>query len=841
MVKLSTVFFKKCQRSIKHSLGQFIAIIGIAAIAVTLFLGLASNSLSLSERTQRFYKQGNAGDVYVTCRGYVEDEEKAINNILTSYGGGELIHRGYLPTFLNNASAVACIYDEYPTINKPIVVEELNDSSISKEHFLYIDETLTHEKNYKNPIQVGDTVKLSIESSYVLLGLQSQFPDLDLSNIDNFENFLFELDFKVTGTMKFVENIQNGEYSSNSYVISKQYVVHQFIEAVRKGLEESGRFTSGVIDFIIRLISDKLDSTVFANQFILSTNNKNNIDKIVEDIDKYYENKYISDPSSSTLLYVSSLENQAFNSIIQMDINQSYQLMIVFPFLFFFVAILVILTTISQLIIKERTEIGTLKALGIKNSFLYAYYMVLMLVLVGIGLILGSIIGPLLLPFILNIKYSILYTLPSMTYVFPFLYFFIVAFALAGLTCLCVYFSTRKEISLCPSESMRPKKAKVIKTKDKPEGKKEKIANRFISLKMALRNIRLNFLKSIMVVIGVMGCTALLVAGFGIEDTMNHSIDYDMAHFYKGDVMLTYNSGSKSKRNDLLASFSDDIEILNEIRTFSVEAYGKKQIKTTVFVLENEHELIDADFDTTKVMITQKVANDGNYKVGDTIEFDFLNTHYSGVIDKIGKTFSRHGIYVSSSNPEFASLIDTVTSSFIKIKESSSKDPNTLGNEILENVDGVTLFTTQEMIRVNINGVLSSIQMMTLTIKVFAILLAVVVLYNLAILNFKERMREMATLKVLGFPLSQIAKSLIYETMILVFVGTIFGLCVGFPVEFLVLFVNRNALIEFLYTVFTNSYIFSFIISFITGLIINILLSLSIKKVKMVESLKSVE
>ncbi|MGM9874230.1 MAG: ABC transporter permease [Bacilli bacterium] len=834
------IFFKKCTRSIKHSLGQFIAIIGIATIAVTLFLGLASNSLSLSERTNRFYNQGNAADVYVTCQGYNVDEESAINNILLSNGGGEVVHRGYLPTFLNSSSAVACIYDEYPIINKPIVISQLEDTGLPDDCFLYIDDTLTHEKNYKNPVKLGDEVTLSIETSYILMALKYQFPDLDLSDLDEFEGTLFELPFKVTGTMQFVENIQNGDYSSNSYVISKQYVTYVLIDLIVEGLKENG-MSDAFANFVKAYLESYMNDSVFANQYLVKVKNQKKVNQIVNDISFYYENKYANNPDESTLLYVSSLENQPFNSIIQMDINQSYQLMIVFPFLFFFVAILVILTTISQLIIKERTEIGTLKALGVKNSSLYAYYMILMLVLVGVGIVLGSIIGPLLIPYILNIKYSILYTLPTMTYVFPFLYFFIIVLAMCGLTCLCVYFSTKKEISLCPSESMRPKKVKVLKTKSKVNVKKEKLANKLISMKMALRNIRLNLLKSIMVVVGVMGCTALLVAGFGIEDTLNHSVDYDMEHFYQGDVMLTYNTGSSSKKDEILSYFSDEIESINEMRTISINAYGKKQIKTTLFVLEEQHDLIDVDFDINQVMITQKVANDGNYKVGDTIEFDILNNHYSGVVGKIGKTFSRHGIYVSIANEQYASLLDTVSVSFVKMKSSIDETPETFGNQIIDQVEGISIFTTQDMIRVNINSVLSSVSTMTLTIKVFAILLAVVVLYNLAFLNFKERIREMATLKVLGFPHSQIAKSLIYETMILVFIGAILGLCIGFPVEYLVLFVNRNSLIEFLYTVFTSSYIISFVISFITGLLINVLLSLSIKKVKMVESLKSVE
>ena len=136
---------------------------------------------------------------------------------------------------------------------------------------------------------------------------------------------------------------------------------------------------------------------------------------------------------------------------------------------------------------------------------------------------------------------------------------------------------------------------------------------------------------------------------------------------------------------------------------------------------------------------------------------------------------------------------------------------------------------------------MSSISVMTLAVKCFAIILAVVVLYNLALLNFKERNRDIATMKVLGFNQLEIMMSLIIEIMVLTTIGILLGLLLGKPLEVAVLMVNRTPLVEFLYTVFPKTYLISFAITFGTSLFVNFILSLKARGVKMVESLKSVD
>ena len=140
-----------------------------------------------------------------------------------------------------------------------------------------------------------------------------------------------------------------------------------------------------------------------------------------------------------------------------------------------------------------------------------------------------------------------------------------------------------------------------------------------------------------------------------------------------------------------------------------------------------------------------------------------------------------------------------------------------------------------------VENVMSGVYIMTDAIKVFAVLLAVVVLYNLALLNFRERTRDIATLKVLGFSKLEIAMSLIVETMSLTTLGVFFGSLLGFPFMYLVLYVNQVNLVEFLYHVFPLTYLYAFLITFVLAYVVNLYLASLTGKVKMVESLKSVE
>ena len=369
--------------------------------------------------------------------------------------------------------------------------------------------------------------------------------------------------------------------------------------------------------------------------------------------------------------------------------------------------------------------------------------------------------------------------------------------------------------------------------------KKDKLTSiKLLPFKMAYRNIKVNLAKSFMVVLGVTGCTALLVCGFGIEDTLNKGIDTDIGHFFNADGYISY-SNNESKVDKLLSI--DGINYVEEYSSLPVTTMHNDityQTYLNIYVDNSKFANLDGYDLKDKIVVSNKVANSLNVKVGDTINFSSLGINFEGEIGYILESFYMHGLFINSSYHNYGELSHVKTSAWISIDDGI--DLKSIVEQIVS-IDGISSCRSKQEGIDLINSYMSSITLMTLAVRVFAILLAVVVLYNLSLLNFKERMRDIATLKVLGFSNIEIAQSLIIESLFLTLVGTIIGLCFGLPMEILVLIVKLTPIVEFLYTVYFASYAYAFILTIGTALVVNIFLSNKIKKVQMVESLKSIE
>ncbi len=802
---LTGLLTRKTTRSIKNNWGPFLSIILITAIAVTLFLGLSSNAESFKGRVDKLYEECNVADIWITTDSESDSDINYIKSLLAS--GDTLEKRGYMPATYQEDAAYMVTTEKMPTINSPYLVE----SSITEEteDFFIVDKALVGSDVSLTGTELGSSVNVSISTSLLGETAKALLGDTNL----------ITMSFTVNGLMEYAENVSTSSYNSSTFFVSEHYFKSELKSAV------SDIIGSNILDTII-------DGYSLNNQMVIKLGKNTKSDTLMRSINSYYNGS-----SDATLVYLYDLENAPFNIVVQADVNQAVALSYVFSFLFFFVAMLVILTTMSQLITKERQDIGTLKAIGLSSQRIFSSYLILMLILVAIGFIIGTIIGPFLLPWIMDIKYSILYTLPAMTYTFPWVYFIVTAAVLIVLTAFVVYLACRSELRLTPSNSMRPPVVKALKPKKQKEEKKP----RFLFLSMARRNIRLHKAKSVMVMVGIMGCTALLVVGYGIDDTLDHSIDYDISHFYDADVTLTYQTGTSSQL-ELLESY-DEIDRVEEITSMSTTVLSENKdstvmTDTTLYVLGSEHSFIDIDFAPNEIAISSKISKEANLDVGDTITFETVDATYTGTVGVVYKTFVFHGVIVSSDNPSFSSLANTVSTAYLNVVEGT--DPEVFASE-LGDLSFVASTTTSEETYDYITSIVSSISYMTLAVKIFAILLAVVVLFNLTYLNFKDRVRQIATLKVTGFSTVDIAKTLIYESLILVLIGTLIGLAVGFPAEILVLVVNRNALVEFLYTVTAWTMCLSFIITMGAGIIVNFVLATRIRSVPMVESLKSVE
>ncbi len=582
------------------------------------------------------------------------------------------------------------------------------------------------------------------------------------------------------------------------------------------------------INNIIKLL---MDSYVKPNQYVIKLNDISNIDLIKEKINSYFMSK---EEGKRNLIMCIDKDSLASNVTIQNDIVQARKLSYIFPTIFFFVAILVVLTTISQIIIKERIQIGTMKALGISTARVVFHYMALSIDIVLIGILIGIIAGPFIIPMIMNQKYAILYTLPEIGYTIAIPEMLLSMAIVLLVTALVTLTVVIKEARLNPAMGMRPREVKVAKASRHDY----KVTKASIPIRMALRNIRLNLAKSLMVILGVCGCTALLVCGFGIDDTLRFGVDSDIKNFYSADLYSNYTSND-SKLNKLKA-----ISGVNKVEEYTTLpttlSSGSISYQSLVYVIDDNSSFLNiSGYELKdKLIITGKLAKKLKVGKGDTISFQALGMSFTGKIGLVLDVFYQHGIYINRAYNDYDRLGRVKTNAWIDIAD--SYDPNEVLKEI-NNIDGISNTKTYKGNVDLLNSYMSSISLMTLAGKGFAILLAVVVLYNLSLLNFRERERDIATLKVLGFSKMEISASLFYESIILILIGVGFGLLLGLPMEILTLMVNQTPLVEFLYTVFPNSYVISLVITIGTNALVNLALVTKINGVLMVESLKSVE
>ena len=831
--KKSSAFllFKMGLRTIKHNIAQFLAVIAIGAIAVTLFVGLLANAQSFENRINTTYKEGNLADLFVTTLRYDKEDETQLKSLLEDKANVD--SRFYLPATMGTRNVNISIVNKDVTISKPFG-EMVLDENADKDDYFYIDIDLYKNNTSPGIYKLGDEVSLEFDISSYGLDAYSSYLDLLIkeggSNI--LANNTVKITHKVTGFMNHPENIEKSSYNSSIVMMSDIAFKGCFEKILNDNYTSLGvRLIRNYLNYFLGFGTE--DDTFFTvpNQYLIKLKDGASLNDIKGIVEDYYSSK-----SDNNLYLAIEKEKMPFFMTINNDATQARQFTFVFPFVFFIVAILVILTTMSQVVLKDRVQIGTLKAIGIKNRTIYLHYIGLTSSLVALGTLIGEILGPIIIPRILGQKYNILYSLPKMTYVFPILYGILTAIVFLLLGALVTYFVCRNEVKLKPVESMRPLSPKIkFSGKAKDEQKVAKL-----SIKMAFRNLRINKVKTMMVIIGILGCTALLCCGFGIEDTIYHGVDHDMTNFNNSAISINYDSGK---------TYDEAMEILSFDGVVGAEPFtnkestiykqGGNQTLTNIFLISKDESHIKLDFKHDVVAISKKVSRNTNAKVGDKIKFTLNNKTFESKVGLIYDAFIYNGLMIFTDNPVLSEEKITYSSCWIDIAE--GQNPADMKEKLLDNYSYIRNAQTQSDWQGYVEDVMSGVIVMTNAVKVFAILLALVVLYNLSLMNFKDRTRNIATLKVLGFSVKEITLSLMFETMTITTIGVAIGLLLGFPFLLAVMKTNIVELVEYLFKINVLSYVYSFLLTFVVSFVVNILFSLKTRNIKMVESLKSVE
>ena len=530
----------------------------------------------------------------------------------------------------------------------------------------------------------------------------------------------------------------------------------------------------------------------------------------------------------------------------------------VFPVIFFLVAALISLTTMTRMVEDQRTQIGTLKALGYsKFAIMSKYINYALLATVG-GSICGVLIGEKVLPYIIISAYGIMYHNMASNLQIHYEFTYAVTASVAAVVCTlgATLFSCYRELSETPASLMRPPAPK--------EGKRvllERITffwkHLSFSWKSTLRNLFRYKKRLFMTIFGIAGSMALMLVGFGIQDSiMDIALrQYSKLQHYDGTIISDEDAGKK-EREKLEKFLQEDERILRytDVQFTKMETpAGKSNLSVYVYVPENlenfkedvtlqnrrtkeQYELSDAG-----AAISEKTAKLAGLSVGDMITLIQDNKPYQVKVDLITENYMGHYIYMTPKvyeeafhkKPDFENIIFTV-------KDEAKENMEQVGNEILEFPAALSISYTSSLAD-QLDRMLSTLGTVIVVLIVSAGMLAFVVLYNLNNINITERQRELATLKVLGFYDQEVSQYVFRENVLLTIIGVIAGAAFGILLHRYVITTVEVDAVMFGRNIKPLSFLYSALFTCGFSVFVNMVMHFKLKKIDMVESLKSVE
>ena len=523
----------------------------------------------------------------------------------------------------------------------------------------------------------------------------------------------------------------------------------------------------------------------------------------------------------------------------------------VFPLFFFLVAALVCITTMTRMVEDERTKIGVLKALGYSSSVIMAKYLFYSGSASLIGCAIGFVAGSKVFPMVLWKVYDIMY---SFSYPIVFLLDWKLAAFSIGLYLLCALGSTW----LVCRASLREVAAELIRPKAPKSGKRillERIPflwRRFSFLyKVSARNVFRYKKRLFMMVVGIGGCTALLVTGFGIQDSIANVADVQFGEISRYDISVTFQDpmdASAQQAFDEACSqwISDDVFFYGS----TVDATNGTTTKSANLVVCGDEMTGFMDFHCGdspvsypgpgEVLINNGLAEVLQLDIGDTLtlqdsDMRVMEATVSGIYDNhiYNYVFLTPETYESQLG-----FAPEIKSAYVTTQEDTT--PHAAGAALID-LDSVLSVSINEDMHTRVNSMLSSLNYIVLMVIICAGCLAFIVLYNLTNINIMERIREIATIKVLGFYAGETAAYVFRESAVLTAIGAAAGIPLGKLLHAFIMSRIRVDMMHFDVRIDWSSYAISFLLTFVFAAIVSFAMSFKLKQIKMAESLKSIE
>ena len=520
----------------------------------------------------------------------------------------------------------------------------------------------------------------------------------------------------------------------------------------------------------------------------------------------------------------------------------------IFPVFFLAVAALVCITTMTRMIDEERTQIGILKALGYSSGSIMGKYLAYSGSACLLGCLLGLLLGSTVFPQIIWYAYCIMYDFSdqlTLSYDLGTIAFIFISYL--GLTLLVTWSCCRRELRDVPAELIRPRppvSGKQIFLERLPFWKKLKFLN-----KVAIRNIFRYRQRLAMMLLGIGGCTALLVTGFGIGDSISDIVSYQFEQVTLYDIGVSFREELSAQEQQDFRDTYPEQEILFAYQG-GIDLEFDSTVKNVNFLatdaeLEGFIDLHKEDSPipmpgTGEVLISIGAATAMDMEVGDTVtlrnpDLEELTVRVSGIFDN--NVYNYAIVSGDTLRAQWGRDPDIQTA-FILAKE--GQEVHALG-AALAGYDGVLSLAINQDTANTVGSMMEAMDAIIVVIVICAGLLAGIVLYNLTNINIQERIREIATIKVLGFNAGETASYVFKENLTLTVVGTLLGLLAGKWLHTTVMSYVRIDMVWFDNRINPDSYLIAAVLTILAALMVDLVMYFKLDKINMAEALKSVE
>ena len=787
---------KKMFRDIKQNLSQFITIFLMVLIGVMVYVGIEAYMDGMTSAADNFYKNNNIQDLNVM--GNLSDKDldkiKSLDNVkdaekklVVNAIDKDNKDKTYLLSFIdsNNISKFHVMDGEKFDVNKKGA---------------WVDNFYAEENNLK----VGDTIKIK----YDTFSLEEKI--LGLINVPDHI-------YDVKDESELVPNRENfGFVYLSVNEIPESYIKDLVMKEMK--ITDEKIFDKYVKDFNYK-------EYIPYNYIMVDVNKKKNVTSVKEDIEDNVSNAKAIVKIEDTMSY------QRY----QGEIDEGASYVGIFSGLFLFIAMLSVITTMTRVVKKQKLQIGTMKALGIKNSKIVMHYVGYSFFVSLTAAIVGIILGKYFIgTFFLNMEMDYFEVPNGVPVVKPLSY--LVALLVVMVVSFITYLTCRKELFKKPAEALRNEvpNVKVSSLNLSTKGIFKKLN---FSSKWNYRDILRNKFRTVTAVVGIVGCCMLIVCAFGMLNSMNHFIKLQFEDLYNFNYKLSLKENLKDDELKVLTDKYGD----NTSETLTIETkIGKEREANTIFVtnagnlvrFQNENGKFIKVNKNNGVYITRKLADQKNLKVGDTIKWHIygVNKYYESKI--VGLT----------KDPQVQNL--TMTKEYLESLDIDYKPDSLYTNTDLKgikDIKNVSLVQDINELKNSLESMLSMMKSMIMLIIVFAIGLGAIIIYNMGILSYSEKQYQFATLKVLGFSNKKIKKIFVQQNNWITVLSIIIGLPTGY---YMTSWIFKSVIADnYDFSAYINlsTYLIAIIGTILVSTIVSRMLSKKVNKIDMVSSLKANE